>query len=156
MGGRVIAIFIAPTKGAPMREVQEVRAGTAFGLEGDRYGEGKGSWSTPGTTHRQVSLIAVEAIEAANRGLAHPFGFNETRRNIVTHGIDPNAMVGREFRVGTVRLRGTKLCNPCNRPAILAGKKGFEQAFDGTGGLCAEVIGDGTIRCGDAVFVGGM
>lgn len=152
MNGRVIAIFIAQAKGAPMREIQEVRAGSAFGLEGDRYGEGKGSWSTPGTTHRQVSLIAIEAIEAANRELTSPFALDETRRNIITHGAELNAWVGREFRIGTTRLRGTKHCDPCNRPAILAKKKGFEHAFAGYGGLCAEVIGNGTIRCGDAVL----
>lgn len=139
-----------------MQEVIEVFASREFGLAGDRYGMGLGSWSTPGRTHRQVSLIEMEAIIAASIGLAHPFLPIDTRRNIITLGIDLNALVGKEFSFGSARLRGTKLCDPCDRPAILAGRRGddrklFAKVFENRGGLCAEVIGDGLIRIGNPI-----
>lgn len=159
MSGGVIQIFICPVKGQPMREVIEVFASREFGLAGDRYGAGSGSWSTPGTTHRQVSLMELEAIIAGSIGLANPFLPVETRRNIITMGIDLNALVGKEFSFGAARLRGTKLCDPCDRPAILVGRKRderklFAKVFENRGGLCAEVIGDGLIRIGDPIVLG--
>ncbi|MBI4134553.1 MAG: MOSC domain-containing protein [Candidatus Sungbacteria bacterium] len=138
-----------------METVHEVYASRASGLEGDRYGQGRGSWSTTGRTHRQVSLIAEEAIGAANRELDRPFEASETRRNILTRGIDLNVLAGRTFRIGGARLRGTKLCAPCQRPAKLAGEEAlgvaFAEAFEDRGGLCAEVIEDGLIRTGDEI-----
>jgi MOSC domain-containing protein YiiM len=155
MQGKVLRIFIAGDKGLPMREVSEVMASREAGLAGDRYGKGKGSWSTPGKTHRQVSIISIEAINAANDMLLQPFDPSETRRNIVVNGIYPNELIGREFTIGEARLRGTKLCDPCQRPAHLAGKGSidFEGAFHDRGGLCAEVVEDGMIYVGDGISV---
>lgn len=156
MSGGIIQIFICFVKGRPMKEMTEVFASRKFGLAGDRYGMGLGSWSTPGTMHRQVSFIEMEAIIAASIGLANPFLPIETRRNIITMGIDLNALVGKEFSFGNARLRGTKLCDPCDRPAILAGRRGddrklFAKVFENRGGLCAEVLVDGLIRIGDPI-----
>lgn len=157
MQGGVIQIFICPVKGQPMEEVIEVYASRKNGLSGDRYGMGQGSWSTWGKVHRQVSLIACEAIEAANRELLRPYLAIETRRNILTYGVDLNSFVGKEFSIGQARLRGTKLCDPCERPAFLAGRsvgerKLFSIAFYDRGGLCAEVIADGFIRISDLII----
>lgn len=157
MAGRVIQIFICPVKGQPMEEVIEVFASRKMGLSGDRYGMGQGSWSTWGKIHRQVSLIACEAIQAANKELLRPYMAIETRRNIATCGVDVNSLVGKEFSIGQARLRGTKLCDPCERPAFLAGRRSDERtlfpiAFYYRGGLCAEVIGDGFIRISDLII----
>lgn len=159
MQGRVTQIFICPVKGQPMQEATEVWANRETGLAGDRYGIGQGSWSTPGTTHRQVSLIAREAITVANSELPDPFiSFLpiETRRNILTHGVDLNSLVGKEFSIGQARLRGTKLCDPCERPPTLLGRgrderQLFAVVFANRGGLCAEVVADGLIRGGDSI-----
>lgn len=126
MAGGIVQIFICPMEGQPMKEVTEIFASREFGLAGDRYGMGRGSWLTPGRTHRQVSFMELEAIIAASIGLANPFLPVETRRNIITFGVDVNNLVGKEFSFGSARLRGTKLCDPCDRPAVLAGRKGDE------------------------------
>lgn len=156
MSGGIVQIFICPVKGQPMQEVTEIFASREFGLAGDRYGMGRGSWSTPGRTHHHISLIEMEAIIAASIGLMNPFFPIETRRNIITLGIDLNALVGKEFSFGGARLRGTKPCDPCDLPAILAGRKEndrklFPMVFENRGGLCAEVIEDGLIRIGDMI-----
>ena len=159
MPGKVVQIFICPTKGQPMEEVAEVYASRETGLKGDRYGMGEGSWSRPhNKTSRQVSLIAVEAIAAANEKLLTPILSIETRRNIVVEGVDLNALVSKEFSIGEVRLLGTKLCEPCERPAFLAGRtveerRLFPIAFDNQGGLCAEIVVDGFMRPTDSIVV---
>ena len=76
-------------------------------------------------------------------------GVHETRRNIVTEGVDVNSLLGREFQVGTVRMRGAEPTRPCHRPSALVQKTGFAEAFAIRGGVRAEVLSDGTIYVGD-------
>src|SRR5829696_2404740 len=108
--GRVLGLFVSPGIGQPMQACAQVRALAGLGLEGDRYATGQGSYSrAKRQVIRHVSIIESEAIEAANaelarRGLA-PFASDETRRNIVLEGADVYALMGREFRIGDVRLR---------------------------------------------------
>ncbi len=152
--GRVVRIYIASDKGQPMQEVWSVRAIPVRGLEGDRYMLGRGMYSdSKRPTVRDVSLIAFEAIVAANAGLPQPFLPSETRRNIVTEGIDLNLLVEKRFVVGEVQMRGVELCSPCKHPERLVGKEGFEKAFEGRGGLRAAILSNGTITVGDSVDV---
>lgn len=155
--GSVVRIFTCPMKGSAMIEVLEVLALKETGLWGDRYGIGQGSWSTPDTTHRQVSLIALEAIDVANEAFSEPFLAGDTRRNIVTKDVDLNSLVGKEFSIGEARLEGTKLCDPCERPLFLVGRsvedrRLFPVALENQGGICARVIKDGLIQRGDSII----
>jgi MOSC domain-containing protein YiiM len=61
------------------------------------------------------------------------------------------ALVGKEFMIGGVRMRGVKYCDPCDRPDKLSKKIGFRERFSDRGGLIAEIINDGIIRLGDLV-----
>jgi len=72
------------------------------------------------------------------------------RRSVVTRGVDLNGLVGEEFRVGEVLLRGARPAEPCAHLARLAG----EEVLPGLvhrGGLRAEIVAGGTLRVGDAV-----
>ena len=155
--GRVVALFISPGAGERMQPRATVRALTGLGLEGDRYALGRGSFSrAPDQIARQVSLIGREAMEAANeelsrRGLA-PFAPGETRRNIVVEGVDVYSLLTREFRIGTVRLRGSDPTRPCHVPSAAAGKTGFREAYHNRGGIRAEVLSDGVISIGENLF----
>ncbi len=148
-GAFVKSIYICPEKGAPMEKLDQVRAIPGLGLEGDRYTKGEGFWQTvknPRSAFRHISLILYSDIE--NSG----FEENETRRNLVISGeINLAELIGREFEVGEVRMRGAEICTPCNRPSKLSGKEGFEKIFkDEKGGLRAEIIGQaGIIYVGD-------
>lgn len=148
----VRSIYVTERAGEPMKQVEHAYAEAGRGLAGDRYAEGLGAYSTARRQKiRQLSLIASEAIEAANLELHLPFGEEETRRNIVTYGIELNELVGKEFAIGSVMLRGTELCDPCRRPEKLTGKAGFEEAFQDRGGLRAEVLTSGLIAVGHAI-----
>jgi len=150
--GELVAIFVAPVGGAPMEARDEVEAVAGRGLAGDRYLDADGTYS--GTRipddQRAVTLIEQEAVAAARAEEQFELGAGETRRNLVTSGVPLNHLVGREFRVGTARLRGVKLAEPC---AYLEGKTrpGVRAALVHRGGLRAEILEGGTLRLGDRI-----
>ena len=99
---------------------------------------------------REVTLIEIEAIEALEREKNIAIAPGAARRNVVTRGVPLNHLVGREFQVGSVRLRGTRLCEPC---AYLEGltQKGVLAGLIHRGGLRAEIVTAGTIRVEDII-----
>ena len=154
--GRVVAIFTAPDKGVPMEKQASVFASAGKGLEGDRYARKLGSFSLIRTeVVRHVTLISDEGFDASTDWLRlkgmPTFDRFETRRNIYTYGVDVNDLVGKEFLVGEVRMRGVELADPCNRPSALARKKGFREAFGGRAGIRAAVLTDGDIEFGSEI-----
>jgi steroid delta-isomerase-like uncharacterized protein len=148
--GRVISIQIAPAAGAPMQSAESVRAVAGQGLEADRYFTKQGTYSaTPGAV-RDVTLIESEAVEAMNAKLGTTFAPSTMRRNIVTRGVPLNHLVGHEFRVGEVRLRGEQLCQPCAYLESLT-QVGVKAAMQHRCGLRAAILTGGTIHAGDAI-----
>lgn len=150
--GRVVGIYVAPQAGNPMTAKEAVTAERGHGLVGDRYHGGAGTWSGgnrsgPG---RQVTLIERETVEAIRRDRDLDLTAADTRRNLVTAGVALNHLVGREFTAGQVRLRGIKLCEPCRHLEQVTGKP-VRAPLVHRGGLNAEVVADGVIKCGDPV-----
>ena len=151
------AIYIAPSGGEQMQAITHARVRADLGIEGDRYALGKGAYSAVEPIKvRHISLITLSGIETANdwlkAGDEPTFDAAETRRNILLEGItaaDLNSLVGLQFQLGSIRLRGTELCTPCERPAQLLNKPSFMDAFEGRGGIRAEVLNSGTLHVGD-------
>ncbi|MDP2606655.1 MAG: MOSC domain-containing protein [Deltaproteobacteria bacterium] len=150
--GKVISIHIAAIAAAPVKSVPEVIALAGRGLEGDRYAAKLGTFSKDPGSGRDVTLIESEAIEALKRDYQVELGASESRRNIVTQGISLNHLVDKEFRVGEVVLRGTRLCEPCAHMEKLT-VKGALRGLIHRGGLRTEIVKGGTIRVGDSVIV---
>ena len=92
----------------------------------------------------------IEAIEALEREKNIAIAPAAARRNIVTRGVLLNHLVGREFQIGAVRLRGTRPCEPC---AYLEGltQKGVLAGLIDRGGLRAEIVTGGAIRVEDII-----
>jgi len=133
-----------------MRPVEEARALPGKGLEGDRYCHELGTYSHKRGPDRELTLIELEAIEALNRDYGIEMEPGQTRRNIVTRDVPLNHLVGREFRVGEVTLRGLRLCEPCEHLEKLS-HKGAMRALIHRGGLRAQILSEGRIRVGDSV-----
>ena len=148
----VLSIQIAPVAEAAMASVKEVRAVKGKGLEGDRYAAKLGTYSKDPGSGRDVTLIESEATEALKRDYNVALQAGDSRRNIVTRGISLNHLVGKEFRVGEVVLRGTRLCEPCAHMEKLT-VKGALRGLIHRGGLRAEIVKGGTIRLGDSIGV---
>lgn len=148
--GEVISIHIAKEREAPTRPVASVRAIPGRGLEGDRYFLARGTYSDRPGPWREITLIEIEAIEALLRENEIAIAPGETRRNIVTRGVPLNHLVGREFVVGPVRLRGIRLCEPCAHLEGLT-KRGVLAGLVHRGGLRAQILSEGDIRVGDRI-----
>jgi MOSC domain-containing protein YiiM len=148
--GNVVSIHIAASAAAPTKEVVEVRAVAGRGLEGDRYFIGTGTYSKPGALSAKVTLIETEALEALKRDYGIDLNPGDCRRNLVTRGAALNHLVGHEFKIGAVTLRGTHLCEPCAHLQKLT-QQGVMRGLVHRGGLNAEILSDGVIRAGDAV-----
>jgi len=149
MTGTLVAIYTTPDAGAPMESHDEVSAIAGSGLAGDRYAAREGTFSGNEGAGREVTLIAREGIEAANReGVTiEP---SETRRNLVTEGIDLDELVGRTFAVGEAILVGVRDCPPCAYLEKVT-RPGVRVALDNRGGLRADIVRDGVIRVGDKI-----
>ncbi|WP_114636186.1 MOSC domain-containing protein [Polynucleobacter necessarius] len=58
-----------------------------------------------------------------------------------------------KFQLGNILLRGTELCVPCERPAQLLNRPSFMDAFEGRGGIRAEVLNSGVLAVGDELVI---
>jgi len=150
MLGSVVSLHLASVGGAPMQTIDEARAVVGRGIEGDRYCAGLGTYSNEPGSGRHVTLIEIEALEGLKRDYGIEIAPAQARRNIVSRGVALNHLIGREFSVGSVILRGTRLCEPCAHLERLSAP-GALRGLIHRGGLRAEVIAGGTIRVGDAI-----
>jgi hypothetical protein len=97
--------------------------------------------------HREGPVVTVSEAEEAERvGLAA----EDARRNLVTRGIDLNALVGKTFRVGEVVCAGRRLCEPCAHLQRLT-EPGILRALAHKGGLRADILEGGRIAVGDEI-----
>jgi MOSC domain-containing protein YiiM len=150
--GTIVSIHIAATGAAPMSSVTKARAVVGSGLEGDRYFSKLGTYSNDPGSGRDITLIEIEAIEALRRDYQIELDPGQARRNIVTQGVALNHLVDREFKIGAVVLRGTRLCDPCSHLEKLT-CKGVMRGLVHRGGLRAGIISGGTIHAGDPLVV---
>lgn len=148
----VLSLHIAPSGAAPMLTVGSVDAIAGRGLAGDRYFNRTGTYSNHPGDGRHVTLIESEALEALRRDYNIALEPGLARRNIVTRGVAVNHLVEREFTIGAVVLRGTRLCEPCAHLEKLS-NSGVMRGLIHRGGLRAEVVAGGTIRVGDQIRV---
>jgi MOSC domain-containing protein YiiM len=152
--GQLEAIFICPEAGKPMVAVNQVRAVPGQGLEGDRYFREASTFSKQPGTDQEVTLIEIEAIAALEKDYGINFGPGDSRRNLVTRGVPLNHLVGQEFKVGAVTLKGVRLCEPCSHLARLTQKEVLP-ALVHRGGLRAQILTEGIIQPGATISPSG-
>lgn len=143
--GTVEALLVAPDAEAPMARVSSASAVAGLGLEGDRYGAGRGTFSGRGRGY-ELTLVSAEALAEAG------VSWEEARRNVVTSGIDPNALAGKPFRIGSVECVGRRLAEPCAHLERLT-RPGIMRPLVHRAGLRADILSGGVIEVGDAVTV---
>jgi hypothetical protein len=146
--GTVEAIFVAPEAGAPPQGLEKVAALAGRGLDGDRHVTGAGTFPS-GLPGSALTLIEAEVCDS----FAPPLDPHEHRRNVVTRGIALNDLVGHEFRIGSVRCRGMRLCEPCTVIQRYAARPVLRPLVH-RGGLRADILEDGVVRVGDQLVAG--
>jgi MOSC domain-containing protein YiiM len=145
--GSVVSIHLAKQEGAPTFPVATANAVAGAGLEGNRY------FKLPDgpAPEREITLIEQETLDALARDHGMELAPGEHRRNVVTSSAPLNDLVGKEFRVGPVRLRGLELCEPCKYLENLTGRPGLLRLLIHRGGLAAQILEGGTIQPGDPI-----
>jgi len=79
-----------------------------------------------------------------------PLTPTEHRRNVVTRGVDLDALVGRRFLVGEVVCEGRRPAEPCAHRQGLADRPLLRELVH-RGGLRADVLGAGIVKLGDPI-----
>ena len=150
---RVVSIHISEAAGGAVKNLDSVRAVPGQGLEGDRYFAHNGTYSdTPGTG-RDLTLIESEELEGIQAEYGIKLDPGQSRRNLTTLGVSLNDLVDKEFKIGEVVVRGTRLCEPCAYLADLIGDPGALKAMVHRAGLRCDIVTEGTISVGDAVLL---
>jgi MOSC domain-containing protein YiiM len=128
-------------------EVPQIECVAGLGIRGDRFYDYRDNYKG------QITFFSLEVFEK----LAQHFGLTEkspgaARRNVIVSGVELNDLIGEEFSIQGVRLRGTAHCKPCYwmDQAIAPGAEEF---LEGNGGLRAQILSDGVIAVGDAQLV---
>ena len=138
-------IGLRPERKAPLLVVDQVKAISGLGLEGDRRCLG-----TPGTA-RQVTLINREHIAVVEKLMGiESISPELLRRNLVVSGINLLALRHQRFRIGAAEFEATAQCHPCVRMEQSLGQ-GAVAAMLGHGGICARILKSGLICIGDKV-----
>jgi MOSC domain-containing protein YiiM len=123
----------------PMHELEQIRCVAGRGIEGDRYFDHRADFKG------QITFFAEEVYQAMceqfDRCDKPPWVF---RRNVITRGVDLDALIGREFEVQGVRFLGVESCKPCYWMEQ-AFCPGAEAALQGRGGLRARILTDGVL-----------
>ncbi|HET7572019.1 MAG TPA: MOSC domain-containing protein [Gaiellaceae bacterium] len=141
--GSVAALLVAPAAEAPLVRVESAEAVAGRGLRGDRYGAGRGTFSGRGRGY-ELTLVEADVLDALE------LPWEEARRNVVTRGIELNALVGRRFAIGEVECVGRRLAEPCAHLERLS-RPGLLRPLVHRGGLRADIVRGGEIAVGDAV-----
>lgn len=145
--GSLEQIWVAADTGERGRALKSVKLIPGKGLEGDRYPAGRGTFPSdrPGSA---ATLIEAEVCESFDP----PLSAEEHRRNLVTRGLELNGMVGREFFIGSVHLRGIRLCEPCATMQRYS-ERTILRPLVHRGGLRADILDPGMIHVGDRIEV---
>jgi hypothetical protein len=150
--GTVELIALAPRATGEVHVVEHAHALANRGLDGDRYAAKAGTFTPANDTIRgyDLTLIEAEVLDSLTLPDGTHLDYAAARRNIVTRGIDLNALVGRRFRIGDVECLGQRLCEPCSHLERLT-TKGALRALIHRGGLRADVLSDGQLTAGDPI-----
>jgi len=152
MNGYIKAIYIASGSGKPMASVASAELVAGRGIAGDRYYSDSGTFSDKlkDLPDKELTLIESEQIEQFNSNREYSLDYGAFRRNIVTQGIQLNDLVGTEFSIGNVRLRGLRLCEPCAHLAKLTIPEILPDMVH-KAGLRAAILSSGTISVNEII-----
>ncbi len=147
--GQLIGIHVCPRPGETLQPLNKVEVIPGRGLTGDRYAAGIGTFSDrPGK--RDVTLIESEVLENYRATTGKKLSAAESRRNLLTKGVRLNDLVGQEFQVGPVRMRGLRLSEPCTHLGRLTHPETLRGLVHRSG-LIAEILSNGEIAVGDRI-----
>lgn len=115
-----------------------------YGIIGDAHGDN--------TTHRQISLLAIESIQKI-RGLGVNVNPGDFAENITTEGINLLSLhIGSKLYLGdNVLLQITQIGKKCHNPCAIGRQVGT--CVMPTEGIFAQVLKGGKVKTGDKIEI---
>ena len=146
-------IFISAERGSLQTQCASISVEAGAGIIGDR------NFGLTKYAGQNLTLIEAEEIENFCFLSDRNVDLSLTRRNLITRGIRLNELLGKEFSVGDVMVKGVELCEPCSiLSEILCNEKFSKSAvvkyWVNRGGLRVDVITSGKIEIGSGIKVG--
>ena len=130
-----------PPGAHPVLERDEIECVAGQGIRGDRFLGYQEDYKG------QITFFAWEVFGKLRHELdlpdAHPSG---TRRNVITEGLELNALVGLEFEIQGIRFVGVEQCRPCYWMNNAFRHEQAETWLKDNGGLRARILTDGILR----------
>lgn len=140
MAARIVAVCVSRNKGEKKTPVAQVELRPGHGIVGDAHA---------GSSHRQVSLLAIESIrKMQDLGLVVSAG--DFAENLTTEGVELVSLpLGAGMRIGDALLEVTQIGKECHARCAI-----YDQAGDCVmpkEGVFARVVKGGKVRAGDRV-----
>ena len=147
------AIFVSKKSRQALQQAYAVQVVFGCGITGDRH------FKKANKKGQNITFIEAEAVDEYNQLLGQAISHQQTRRNVITRGVDLSALVGVEFSIGDAKFRGVELCQPCSVLGRLlenqwVSRSQVIQAFIGSGGLRADVINSGVVGVSMPLVIG--
>ncbi len=144
--GKVLEIGISKNKNNKIVNVNAVEAIKGKGLVNERH------FKENNEKRCQITLIEIENINHYNKLTGTTIPAINFLRNIVTEGIKLNELVGKEFLIGSVKVKAHDLCRPCKYLQESLQQKNVVKEFLYTGGLRCEILSSGKICVDDQII----
>jgi hypothetical protein len=133
---KVLHLFRAPNRRAPMEELQTAEVVENAGFAGCAHARPNGK--------RQVLLVDVETLRSMD--LAPGI----IRENITTEGLNVNGLrAGQRLKVGAAELVVSAVCEPCELMDEI--RAGLREELLGRRGMLCRVMRGGMVRAGDEI-----
>jgi len=144
---KVFEIAIAKNSGSKMLKFNTIKALAGKGLLNDR------KFMNNNNVKSQLTFIEIENINYVNKILVSKIPAINFRRNIITQGVNLNELNGKEFFVGSVKVKAHDLCRPCKYLQQSLNQKNLMKELLLKGGLRCEILNDGKISIGDIIKI---
>ena len=144
--GKVILIGISKDRVSPITKVRSVEAIKGKGLVGEKH------FKENNDKRKQITLIEIENINHYNKITGTAIPAVNFLRNIVTEGIQLNVLYGKEFFIGTVKVKAHDLCRPCKYLQESVHQKNTVKELLHMGGLRCEILSSGKICVDDQII----
>ena len=141
----VSKICITNKSAEEMQDVNTVEVIASKGIVNDRY------FNENNDQALQITLIESENIDYYNQISETNIPYISFRRNIITKGIRLNDLVGKEFLIGNVKIKGHRLCAPCRYLQEMLKQKNLVKKLLNRGGLRCEILTDGIISVNNPI-----
>jgi MOSC domain-containing protein YiiM len=143
---KIIAVCTSKTKGIRKENIGRGNFKEQYGMEGDAHADS--------TTHRQVSLLAMESIEKM-RKMGYEVGPGDFAENLTCEGIELLSLpVGSQLTVGNeVLLEISQIGKECHAGCAIFKQTG--KCIMPKEGVFARVIRGGSVKTGDSVKLAG-